>query len=132
MLSLELYTIRKYEVCIHQIDQAQFSFTEIEAKYLVCQETTTITSLLWDFNGRTSNDYDFIHLDKNRHGDDFIDLINDDIVTLDELEIPRKGKRMDNVKNGYGNKLFQLCRGNSLFLLDGRVGEDQHGCRFDI
>jgi len=82
---------------------------------------------LGDFNGRTSNDDDFIHLDKNRHGDDFIDFINDDLVTLDELEIPRKRKSMDKVKNGYGNKLLELCRGNSLFLLNGRVGEDmQH------
>jgi hypothetical protein len=30
------------------------------------------------------------------------------------------------VKNCYGNKLLELCRGNSLFLLNGRVGEDQH------
>lgn len=33
---------------------------------------------------------------------------------------------MDKVKNGYGNKLLELCRGNSLFWLNGRVGEDQH------
>ena len=79
-----------------------------------------------DFNGRTSNDDDFIHLDKNRHGDDFIDFINDGLVTLDELEIPRKRKSMDKLKNGYRNKLLELCRGNSLFLLNGRVGEEQH------
>jgi hypothetical protein len=66
-----------------------------------------------------------IHLDKNRHGDDFIDFINGDLVTLDELEIPRKRKIMDKVKHGYGNKLLELCRGNSLYLLNGRVGEDQ-------
>jgi hypothetical protein len=65
-------------------------------------------------------------LDKNRHGDDFIDFINGDLVTLDELEIPRKRKSMDKVKHGYGNKLLELCRGNSLYLLNGRVGEDQH------
>ena len=83
-------------------------------------------SLFGDFNGRTSNDDDFIHLDKNRHGDDFIDFINDDLVALDELEILRKRKSMDKVKNGYGNKLVELCRENSLYLLNGRVGEDQH------
>jgi hypothetical protein len=67
-----------------------------------------------------------IHLDKNRHGDDFIDFINDDLVALDKLEIPRQRNSMDTVKNCYGNKLLELCRGNSLFLLNGRVGEDQH------
>ena len=56
----------------------------------------------------------------------FIDFINDDLETLDELEIPRKRKSMDIVINGYGNKLLELCRGNSLFLLNGRLGEDQH------
>jgi len=45
----------------------------------------------------------------------FIDFINDDLVTIDELEIPKKRKSMDKIKNGYGNKLLELCRGNSLF-----------------
>ena len=67
-----------------------------------------------------------IHLDKNRHGDDFIDFTNDDLVALDKLEIPRQRNSMDTVKNCYGNKLLELCRGNTLFLLNGRVGEDQH------
>jgi hypothetical protein len=57
---------------------------------------------------------------------DFIDFINDELVALDKLEIPRKRNSMDTVKNCYGNKLLELCRGNSLFLLNGRVGEDQH------
>ena len=42
-----------------------------------------------------------IHLDKNRHGDDFIDFINDDLVALDELEISRERKSMDKVKNWF-------------------------------
>ena len=67
-----------------------------------------------------------MHLDKKRRGDDFIDFINDDLVALDELEIPRQRKSMDKVKNWYGNKLLELCRSNNLFLLNGRVGEDQH------
>ena len=78
------------------------AFTEIEAEYLVLSRNYNYISLLGDFNGRTSNDDDFIHLDKNRHGDDFIDFINDDLVTLDELEILRKRKSMDKVKIGTG------------------------------
>jgi hypothetical protein len=50
-----------------------------------------------------------MHLDKKRRGDDFIDFINDDLVALDELEIPRQRKSMDKVKNWYGNKLLELC-----------------------
>jgi hypothetical protein len=59
------------------------------------------------------------------NSDDFIDFINDELVALDELEIPRQRKSMDTVKNWYGNKLLELCRGNNLFLLNGRVGENQ-------
>jgi hypothetical protein len=55
-------------------------------------------SHLDDFNGRTSNDDDFIHIDKNRHGDNFADFINDDLVALDELGIPRKRNNLDKVK----------------------------------
>ena len=65
-------------------------------------------------------------MDKNRRGDDFNDFINDGLVALDELEIPRQRKSMDKVKNWNGNKLLELCRRNNLFLLNGRVGEDQH------
>lgn len=100
-------------------------FTEIEADCLVLSRNYNYISLLGDFYGLTSNNDDFIHLDKNRHGMILLIFINDDLVTLDELEIPRKRKSMDKVRNGW-NKLLELCRGNSLYLLNGRVGEDQH------
>jgi len=58
-----------------------------------------------DLNKIELEGYEFkmkkIHLDKNRHGDDFIEFINDDLVALDELEIPRQRKSMDKVKNWF-------------------------------
>jgi hypothetical protein len=68
-------------------------------------------------------------LDKNRRGDDFIDFINDGLVALDELEIPRQRKSMDKVKNWYGNKLLELytisfcfitisIQGNAIFFFN--------------
>ena len=51
---------------------------------------------------------------KNRHVDNFADFINDDLVTLDELGIPRKRNNLDKVKNRYRNKLLEFCKGNSL------------------
>ena len=103
-------------------------FAEIEADYLVFSSNYIYihVSLLGDFNGRTSNDDDFILIYKNRHGDNFADFINDDLVTLDELGIPRNRNNLDKVKNGYENKLLEFCKGNSLFLLNGRVGENRH------
>jgi hypothetical protein len=100
------------------------AFAEIDAEYLVFSSNYDYISLLGDFNGQTSNDDDFILIDKNRHGDNFSDFINDDLVTIDELGIPRNRNNLDKVKNGYENKLLEFCKGNSLFLLNGRVGED--------
>jgi hypothetical protein len=91
------------------------AFAEIEAEYLVFSSNYNYISLLADSNGRTSNDDDFILINKNRHGDNFADFINDDLVTLDELGIPRKRNNLDKVRNGYGNKLLKSCKGNSLF-----------------
>ena len=68
------------------------AFAEIEAEYLVFSSNYNYISLLADFNGRTSN-YD--------------NFINDDLVTLDELGIPRKKNNLDKVRNGYGNKLLK-------------------------
>jgi hypothetical protein len=34
-------------------------------------------------------------------------------VTLDELGIPRKRNNLDKVKNRYGDKLIEFCKGNS-------------------
>ena len=62
---------------------------------------------------------------KNRHVDNFADFINDDLVTLDELGIPRKRNNLDKVKNGYGNKLLEFVK-ETVLLLNGRVGEDRH------
>ena len=46
-------------------------------------------------NPNLLTEYDFIHIDKNRHGDNFADFINDDLVTLDGLGIPRKRNNLD-------------------------------------
>jgi hypothetical protein len=100
------------------------AFAKMEAEYLVFSSNYNI-SLLGNFNGQISNDDDFILIDTNRHGDNFVDFINNDLVTLDELGIPRKRNNLDKVTIGYGNKLLGFCKGNSLFLLNGRVGEDQ-------
>ena len=58
------------------------AFAEIEAEYLVFSSNYNYRSLLCDFNGRTSNDDDFILIDNNRHGDNFADFINDGLVTF--------------------------------------------------
>jgi hypothetical protein len=46
------------------------------------------------------------------------------IQILDTLKIDRKRKRMDAGKNRSGNILLELCRGNNLFIVNSRIGDD--------
>ena len=59
----------------------------LQAWQQICQNPNLLT------------EYDFMLIDKNRHGNNFADFINDDLVTLDELGIPRKRNNLDQVKN---------------------------------
>jgi hypothetical protein len=34
------------------------------------------------------------------------------------------------IRNRYGNMLLEFCKGNSLFIVNGRVGKDKHIGRF--
>jgi hypothetical protein len=43
---------------------------------------------------------------------------------LDTLKIDRKRKSMDAGKNRSGNILLEFCRGNNLFIVNGRIGDD--------
>jgi hypothetical protein len=46
------------------------------------------------------------------------------LAILDTLKIDRKRKSMDAGKNRSGNILLELCRGNNLFIVNGRTGDD--------
>jgi hypothetical protein len=37
---------------------------------------------------------------------------------------------MDMIRNRYGNMLLEFCKGNSLFIVNGRVGKDKNIGRF--
>jgi hypothetical protein len=45
------------------------------------------------------------------------------LAILDTLKIDRKRKSMDDDKHRSGNILLELCRGNNLFIVNGRIGE---------
>ncbi|CAG2222139.1 unnamed protein product [Mytilus edulis] len=47
------------------------------------------------------------------------------VYMLDELNIPKKRNSLDRVKNGYGKRLLDLCKGNNLFIVNGRIGDDR-------
>jgi hypothetical protein len=46
---------------------------------------------------------------------------------LQQLNLPLKRNNVDKGKNPYGNLLLYLCRGNDLFIVNGRIGDNKEG-----
>ena len=88
--------------------------------------------LLGDFNSRTKNRQDYIHIDPyiSSHFDSeemeldcqkelsFFEKCNSTV----SLQRTSKDKKMNN----YGYKMLDFCKCNSLFILNGRVGQDKN------
>ena len=85
---------------------------------------TNISVCFGDFNSRTADDPDVIEIFINEHELDFTQFVENDLAILDTLKIDRKRKSMDAGKNRSGNILLELCRGNNLFIVNGRIGDD--------
>jgi hypothetical protein len=60
-------------------------------------------------------DEDDFFFSSENHGYDAARFIENDVLTLDELHIPRKRNSSDPIKSGYGKKLLGFCKGNNLF-----------------
>jgi hypothetical protein len=54
----------------------------------------------------------------------YTQFVENDLAILDTLKIDRKRKSMDAGKNRSGNVLLELCRGNNLFIVNGRIADD--------
>jgi hypothetical protein len=53
-------------------------------------------------------DEDDFFFSSENHGYDAARYIENDVLTLDELHIPRKRSSSDPIKNGYGKKLLDF------------------------
>ena len=84
---------------------SQDAFREIENEYnnFSINYKYMYISLIGDFNGRTADEDDFFFSSEN-HGYDATRYIENDVLTLDELHIPRKRSNSHPIKNGYGKK----------------------------
>ena len=100
------------------------AFDQVENEDRVLSQNYKYICLLGDFNSRTADDPDFIEIFINEHELDFTQFVENDLAILDTLKIDRKRKRMDAGKNRSGNILLELCRGNNLFIVNGRIGDD--------
>ena len=99
VLSIYPLKIRSYS--------SQDALREIENEYNNFSITYKYISLIGDFNGRTADEDDFFFSSEN-HEYDAARFIENDVLTLDELHIPRKRSSSDPMKNGYGNFVREI------------------------
>ena len=106
----------------HQPD----TFDQVENEIRSFSQNFKYICLLGDFNGRTADEPDYFEIETHEHEQDFSEFMQDNLNCLETLNIDRKRKSMDTVKNRSGQKLLELCKGNDLFIVNGRIGDDKH------
>ena len=83
-----------------------------------------------DFNARTQNKQDF--LDEDGFFSQLFDYDHDltdhfqNSSILDKCNMPKIRVSQDKTINNEGNMLIDICKANSLFILNGRCGSDKH------
>jgi hypothetical protein len=110
---------------------SEYDFSELQQEYLSFSNKSKYICLLGDFNVRTATDTDFVDLIKNRHVDDYItDFVDNFTNVWNDLKMPLNRISMDKSKNKFGSLLLNFCKGNSMFIVNGRVGNDNNIGRF--
>jgi hypothetical protein len=98
-----------------------------ENEFLCLPSQYTYVSLIGDFNGRTSVEKDYFLFDEKDEANTFSDFIENGASCLDLLESPRERKIKDLGKNRHGALLLDCCKGNNMFILNGRLSGDKDG-----
>ena len=107
------------------------AFTEIENEFLELSNKTKCICLMGDFNPKTANDPDFVKLETTNHNIcDISEFVQDNTCLLDFLNMTIERKSMDSSKNRYGNLLLNFCKGNGVFILNGRAFGDKNIGKF--
>ena len=83
--------------------------------------------LLGDFNGRTSNDCDFISVDDIDGEKLVLEILNNNfnLNVFEQYGSSRERTNKDERKNN-GNQLLHFCKYNEMLICNGRVGNDKH------
>ena len=107
------------------------AFTEIEREFISFSDRSKFMCLLGDFNARTANENDFVSVQQNEHEENDISEFLDDYTScLYDMNMSICRKSMDECKNRYGNILLDFCKGNNMFILNGRAGNDKNTGKF--
>ena len=109
------------------------ALSEIENKLQNVRKNYKYVCLHGDYNSRTSEESDFIDFDRELCNNEnvehlFIDLSN--VYMLEELGFALRRANEDKVINQYGRKLLDFCKYNDVFIVNGRIGEDQKNSKF--
>ncbi|MES9880523.1 MAG: reverse transcriptase family protein [Sedimenticola sp.] len=105
-------------------------FMNLEMEMVSMCSTYKYVFVTGDTNGRTGEIADYTPAD-NFLSDlfdydmDSISFFNADNC-LTELGISKDRKSLDKRKNQIGYRLLDICRGNNLFILNGRIGKDRN------
>jgi len=83
-----------------------------------------------DINGRISNENDFVLVDdflsEQLGYSDEVKHFYNDILKISHNDFSLKRTSKDTKQNGIGRKLLDICKNNSLVILNGRFGSDKN------
>jgi hypothetical protein len=82
--------------------------------------------LAGDFNARTAELKDFSVFTENDFPNGGEYLLENYISFLTDSNLPLNRKNIDKGKNKFGKLLINLCKGQNLFSMNGRVGSDSN------
>ena len=89
-----------------------------------------VCCILGDFNSRTKNENDFISLDDDliddtRISDEFASALNEE-NEFRNLGFSQERTSMDKGINQYDRRFLDFCKTNTIYIVNGRIGEDRY------
>ena len=105
---------------------SQEAFNDIDFDIRNCSRSYEYISLAGDFNARTAELKGFSVFTGNDfpNGDEY--LLENYISCVSDSNLPLNRKHMDKGKKIIGKLLINLCQGQNLFIMNGRVGSDSN------
>ena len=86
------------------------TFDQIENEIRIFSQNYTHICLFGNFNSRTPEEPDFIDFEITEHEQDFAEFLQNDLTTLNELNMDKIRKNVGKVKNRSGNNLLEICK----------------------
>ena len=103
---------------LHEIENELYRMTDRFSSILI----------FGDYNSRTRTFKDFIEVDEylstRFHSDELLCEYDTDLSYFQKSHVSLHRINSDTGINNYGYRLLDFCKTNSLFILNGRVGED--------